>query len=139
MTFEMHPIGRVCNPTGEVPRHWTVSRVEGAIEIDPAYEAGLSDIRPGDRVVVLFAFHESPPFSPELLRQRPPHRDRERGVFSICSPVRPNPIGLSVVEVLSVEGPVLRVRGLDMRDGTPVLDLKPATGLHPEVPGGRAA
>ncbi len=47
------------------------------------------------------------------------------GIFSICSPVRPNPIGMSVLEVLGVEGNVARVRGLDMRDGTPILDLKP--------------
>jgi tRNA (Thr-GGU) A37 N-methylase len=47
------------------------------------------------------------------------------GIFSICSPIRPNPIGLSVVEVLEVNGSDLRVRGLDMIDGTPILDLKP--------------
>jgi tRNA (Thr-GGU) A37 N-methylase len=47
------------------------------------------------------------------------------GIFSICSPVRPNPIGMSVLEVLGVEGNVARVRGLDMRDGTSILDLKP--------------
>ena len=47
------------------------------------------------------------------------------GIFSICSPVRPNPIGMSVLKVLGVEGNVARVRGLDMRDGTSILDLKP--------------
>ena len=47
------------------------------------------------------------------------------GIFGICSPVRPNPIGMSVLEVLGVEGNVARIRGLDIRDGTPILDLKP--------------
>lgn len=47
------------------------------------------------------------------------------GIFSICSPVRPNPIGMSVLKVLGVEGNVVHVRGLDMRDGSPILDIKP--------------
>jgi tRNA (Thr-GGU) A37 N-methylase len=60
-----------------------------------------------------------------MLVQTPPHRGEEIGVFSICSPRRPNPIGLSVVAVLSVDGPVIHVRGIDMLNGTPILDIKP--------------
>ena len=100
--------------------------------VDEAYKEGLGDIEPGQRIVVIFNFHESPAFSPDLLRQTPPHRrqgppgvDRSMGIFSICSPVRPNPIGMSVLEVLGVEGNVVHVRGLDMRDGSPILDIKP--------------
>jgi tRNA (adenine37-N6)-methyltransferase len=92
--------------------------------------------------VVIFVFHESPAFSDDLLRQTPPHRrrlsqreDGSMGVFSICSPVRPNPIGMSIVEVLGVEGTTLRVRGLGMRDGTPILDIKPWPGDRGERPG----
>ncbi len=93
--------------------------------IDEAYRPGLDDVQPGQQLVVLWQFHRSPPFTDEHLHQTPPHRDRPKGVFSICSPVRPNPIGLSVVEVLAVADGVVRVRGLDMHDGTPILDLKP--------------
>ena len=120
-----HPIGRVRHDAVSVPRHWSVSDVEGDLVIDPRYAEGLRDIRPGDRIVVLFHFDRSAPFEPGLLLQRPPHRQADMGVFSICSPRRPNPIGLSVVEVLAADAPTLRVRGLDMFDGTPVIDIKP--------------
>ncbi|MDQ3284686.1 MAG: tRNA (N6-threonylcarbamoyladenosine(37)-N6)-methyltransferase TrmO [Actinomycetota bacterium] len=132
MSIEMHPIGFVKTEVTKLPRSWRVSNVEGALVIDEAYEEGLRDIEPGQRIVVIFNFHESPAFSPDLLRQTPPHRrqgpqgvDRSMGIFSICSPVRPNPIGMSVLEVLEVKGNVVHVRGLDMRDGTPILDIKP--------------
>lgn len=121
----MRPIGVVRSGEANPPRHWSISDVEGELEIYPRYREALSDIRPGERIVVLFAFHRSPRFSRRHLRQLPPTRNEPRGVFSTCSPVRPNPIGLSVVEVLSVEGTTLRVRGLDMLDGTPILDIKP--------------
>lgn len=121
----MRPIGVVRSGEANPPRHWSISDVEGELEIYPRYREALSDIRPGERIVVLFAFHRSPRFSRRHLRQLPPTRNEPRGVFSTCSPVRPNPIGLSVVEVLSVEGSTLRVRGLDMLDGTPILDIKP--------------
>ena len=128
----MEPIGFVETDAEKVPRSWRYSDVEGTLVIDRAYEEGLGDIEPGQRIVVIFNFHESPAFSPDLLRQTPPHRrqgppgvDRSMGIFSICSPVRPNPIGMSVLEVLGVEGSIVRVRGLDMRDGTPIFDIKP--------------
>jgi tRNA-Thr(GGU) m(6)t(6)A37 methyltransferase TsaA len=123
--FRMRPIGVVHSGEANPPRHWSISQVEGELEIQPGYREALSDIRPGERIVVLFAFHRSPPFARRHLKQIPPSRQEPRGVFSTCSPVRPNPIGLSVVEVLRVEGTRLRVRGLDMLDGTPILDIKP--------------
>ena len=76
--------------------------------------------------MVLFLFDRSPPFRSDLLTQETRHSREIKGVFSICSPRRPNPIGLSVVTVLAVEGGRLKVRGLDMLDGTPILDIKPA-------------
>jgi tRNA-Thr(GGU) m(6)t(6)A37 methyltransferase TsaA len=121
----LKPIGWVRTEAARVPRNWWLSDVEGRLEIDPALAEGLRDVRPGQRLLVLFHLHHSPAFSLDRLVQKPPHRDRPMGVFSICSPVRPNPIGLSVVEVLEVNGSTLRVRGLDMLDGTPILDLKP--------------
>jgi tRNA-Thr(GGU) m(6)t(6)A37 methyltransferase TsaA len=125
MSIEMRTIGFVRTDAGEIPRHWRVSDVEGTLVIDDEYVGGLADIEAGERIVVIFNFHRSPEFSAELLRQTPPHTGRQTGVFSICSPVRPNPIGMSVLEVLEVEGGAVRVRGLDMLDGTPILDIKP--------------
>ena len=125
MIIKFIPIGTVHTAARNLPRHWTVSHVEGTLEILPEYTAGLSDISAGQRIVVLFHFHKSPPFIPELLKQTPPHRNKALGVFSICSPRRPNAIGLSVLEVISKDGNRIRVRGLDMIDGTPILDIKP--------------
>jgi tRNA-Thr(GGU) m(6)t(6)A37 methyltransferase TsaA len=121
----MRPIGVVRSAEKNPPRHWSISTVEGELVMRPRYRAALADIRSGERIVVLFAFHRSPRFARRHLTQIPPTRREPRGVFSTCSPVRPNPLGLSVLEVLSVEGNRLRVRGIDMFDGTPILDIKP--------------
>lgn len=123
--IELTPIGFVRVEAEKVPRSWRRSELEGMLAIDERYSEGLADIEPGHRIVVIFNFHQSPEFSADLLRQTPPHSGKKTGIFSICSPVRPNPIGMSVLEVLAVEGATVRVRGLDMRDGTPVLDIKP--------------
>jgi tRNA (adenine37-N6)-methyltransferase len=125
MVIKFIPIGTVHTAARNLPRHWSVSNVEGTLEILAEYTAGLSDISAGQRIVVLFYFHKSSPFIPELLKQTPPHRDMALGVFSICSPRRPNAIGLSVLEVISKDGNRIQVRGLDMIDGTPILDIKP--------------
>ena len=106
--------------------------MEGTLVIGEEYSVGLRDIRAGQRIVVIFHFHRSSGFSPELLRQTSGQTGRETGVFSICSPVRPNPIGMSVLEVLGVRGASVDVKRLDMLDGTPVLDIKP----HVELPSG---
>lgn len=125
MSILMEPIGIVKTEAGKVPRHWTVSDLEGELIIEEKYREGLRDIKPGQRIIVLFYFDRSAPFTPDCLVQTPPHRQEKLGVFSICSPNRPNPIGLSVLEVLNVEGAVLHVKGIDMYDRTPILDIKP--------------
>ena len=134
MTITFTPIGTVRTDADTLPRHWSVSDVEGILEIRPEYHDGLADIRTGQKIVVLFHFHKSPSFSPGLLKQTPRHRNQTLGVFSICSPRRPNAIGLSVVEVLSKEAGRIRVRGIDMVDGTPILDLKPHIEDRPGDP-----
>jgi tRNA-Thr(GGU) m(6)t(6)A37 methyltransferase TsaA len=88
-------------------------------------QKGLKDIQGGQQIVVIFHFHKSQVFTPDLLVQQPQHRNEKRGVFSICSPNRPNPVGMSVLDVLRVEDNVIYVQGFDMLDGTPILDLKP--------------
>ena len=93
--------------------------MEGTLEIFPEYTKGLKDIRPGDEIVVLFHFHKSAVFTDDLLIQTPKHKKKALGVFSICTPRRPNPIGLSVLEVIDVDGSKIHVRRVDMFDGTP--------------------
>jgi tRNA-Thr(GGU) m(6)t(6)A37 methyltransferase TsaA len=125
MSIELEPIGVIRTDATELPRHWSVSEVEGTLVIDEAYTDGLRDVEPGQRIVVLFHFDRSPAFAPAFLRQTSGDTGKETGVFSTCSPIRPNPVGLSVVEVLAVSGATIAVRGLDMLDGTPILDIKP--------------
>ena len=125
LSVKMEPIGSVHTDAKKIPRHWTVSEVEGTLVIDGRYLEGLKDIKPRQRIVVIFHFHQSPDFDGRYLIQTPPHRKKPLGVFSICSPIRPNPIGMSVLEVLEITNNIIRVRGLDMLDGTPILDIKP--------------
>lgn len=99
--------------------------MEGKLVINEEYVDGMRDIEPDDQIVVIFHFHKSPQYNPSFLRQTPPHKGKEYGVFSICSPMRPNPIGLSVVKVLDVKDNVIYVKWIDMLDGTPILDIKP--------------
>jgi len=123
--FMMKPIGVIRTQSKVLPHHCRLSDVEGILKVEEQYRSGLTDIQLGERIIVLFCFHESPAFTSGMLRLVPPRRDDELGVFSTCSPRRPNPIGMSVVEVLVVNDTELRVKGLDMRDGTPILDIKP--------------
>ena len=132
MSIELRPIGFVRTDAPELPRHWSVSDVEGTLVIDEEYSEGLRDIEADQLMVVIFTFHRSPGFSPELIRQTSGQTGRETGVFSTCSPIRPNPIGMSVVEVLGIRDANIDVRRLDMLDGTPILDIKP----HIEGPQG---
>jgi len=125
MKIEMTPIGVFRTRETQIPRHWSISDVKGEIEIDKIYEPGLKDIASGQQIVVLFYFHKSDPFDPKYMIQTPPHKKQPMGVFSICSPYRPNPIGLSVLEVLDVKGNIISVNHADMLDNTPILDIKP--------------
>ena len=125
MSIDMTPVGIFHTDEKNIPRHWTVSEAEGRLEINPAYAEGLRDIMAGQKIIVLFYFHQSPPFENKHLVQSPPHKSKPMGVFSICSPLRPNPIGLSVLTVLDVAGNNLMVKHADMIDGTPILDIKP--------------
>lgn len=92
------------------------------IEVDPRYAAGLSGIEAGSRVVALYFMDRA---RRDLIVQVPRHSGKPHGTFSLRSPVRPNPIAMSAVEVLKIDGNRLSVRGLDCLDGTPLVDLKP--------------
>jgi tRNA (adenine37-N6)-methyltransferase len=95
---------------------------EGVLEILPEFEAGLTDIEGFSHIFVIWAFDRSDGY--ELLGS-PPFDERPHGVFATRSPRRPNPIALTVVELLRRDGRLLHVRGVDMLDGTPILDIKP--------------
>ena len=131
--FPMQPIGHVRSPYTEarqIPKGLGAKHeVEGALEIQAEFEPGLTDIEGFSHFYVLWVFDRSQ--GCELL-VTPPSDNRPHGVFSTRSPRRPNPIGLTVVELLSREGRVLRVRGVDMLDGTPILDIKPYLSNVPQ-------
>jgi len=122
----MQPIGYVRSPhqsTQDVPRGLGAKHeAEGTLEILPEFEPGLLDIEGFSHLYVIWVFDRSEGVS---LTGTPPSDNRPHGVFATRSPFRPNPIGLTVVELLSREGRMLRVRGVDMLDGTPILDIKP--------------
>jgi tRNA-Thr(GGU) m(6)t(6)A37 methyltransferase TsaA len=128
--FTPQAIGFVSSPfkrTGEIPKGLGAKHTEeGALKILPEFELGLTDIEGFSHLIVIWEFHHSPEVALlGALIGTPPSDDRPHGVFATRSPRRPNPIGLTVVELLRREGPVLHVRGLDMLDGTPILDIKP--------------
>jgi len=124
--FTFQPIGYVRSPyfeTTQVPRGpGTKHHAEGLLEIAPEFEEGLIDIEGFSHLFVIWVFDRSEGFA---LTGVPPTDDRPHGVFATRSPYRPNPIGLTVVEVLGREGRKVRVRGIDMLNGTPILDIKP--------------
>jgi tRNA (adenine37-N6)-methyltransferase len=131
--FTPQPIGFVSSPyktTQEIPKGLgTKHEAVGMLKMLPELEPGLTDIEGFSHLFVIWEFDRSQGF--ELLGT-PPSDDRPHGVFATRSPRRPNPIGLTVVEVLGREGPLLHVRGLDMLDGTPILDIKPYLSSVPE-------
>ena len=132
LTFE--PIGVVRSPytdAAQVPRGpGAQHEAEGWLELRPELETGLTDIEGFSHLYVLWVFDRSEGY--ELMAQ-PPTADRPHGVFTTRSPRRPNPIALTVVRLLGREGHRLRVRGVDMLDGTPILDIKPYLSSVPEA------
>src|SRR3954465_10068311 len=129
----LQPIGAVRSPyteTGQIPKGPGARHLaEGVLEIRPELEAGLRDIEGFSHLFVLWVFDRA---DGSDLVANPPTDDRPHGVFATRSPRRPNPIALTVVELLRREGRVLFVRGGDMLDGTPVLDLKPYLSSIPK-------
>lgn len=124
--YTMRPIGYVRSQyteTSQIPKGCGAKHEAGGIlEILPELESGLMDIEGFSHLFVVWLFDRAEGYD---LTGRPPTDDRPHGVFATRSPRRPNPIGLTVVELLRREGPCLHVRGVDMLDGTPILDIKP--------------
>jgi tRNA-Thr(GGU) m(6)t(6)A37 methyltransferase TsaA len=122
----MQPIGHIKSPytqTRNIPKGLGVAHeAEGVLVIKQEFEIGLTDIEGFSHLFVIWVFDRSSSF--ELIGT-PPSDSRPHGVFATRSPRRPNPIGLTVVELQRREGRELFVRGVDMLDGTPILDIKP--------------
>ncbi len=126
--FVVRPIGVVHSPFVEprqAPRQSRLApEAEATIELFPGrgFEFAIEDLVVGQHLWVLFWFHRAEGYKPKVL---PPRSRVRRGVFSTRAPYRPNPIGMSVVELVAIDGLTLTVRNVDLLDGTPVIDLKP--------------
>lgn len=124
--IQLEPIGFVRSPfteRGTVPKGPGAKHdEEGVLEIRPELEAGLADIEGFSHLFVIWAFDREDGWD---LVANPPTDDRPHGVFATRSPHRPNHIGLTVVQLLGRERNRIRVRGVDMLDGSPILDIKP--------------
>lgn len=126
-TYTIRPIGIIHSPhkSRQAVLESNVGENVGEVEVFEEYEEGLSDIDGFSHIILIFWMHESTAHS---LRVRPfRHPEELRGLFATRSPDRPNPVGMTVVELLASERNVLKVRGIDMIDGTPLIDIKPYT------------
>jgi tRNA-Thr(GGU) m(6)t(6)A37 methyltransferase TsaA len=124
--IEFKPIGIIhtpfATPEGMPIQPAGAAGVHGTVEVFEEYQAGLKDLDGFSHIILLYHFHRSQGFS---LRLVPFMDTQSRGVFATRAPKRPNPIGLSIVALDSIEDGVLRVQNVDILDGTPLLDIKP--------------
>ena len=124
--FVPRPIGFISSPykkSAEIPKGLhTKHHAEGVLNILPEFSLGLTDIEGFSHLFVIWEFDRSRDFD---LLGAPPFEEKPHGVFATRSPRRPNPIGLTVLELLRRDNAQLHVRGVDMLDGTPILDIKP--------------
>ena len=134
-------IGRIRTPWKErkdCPKNARVSRESGVvctIEVDPRWQQALPGVETCSHLIILYWMHEA---RRDLVVQKPRRAEGGRPTFSVRSPVRPNPIALSVVELRKVDGTRLEVVGLDCLDGTPLLDIKPYFATTDAIPDARA-
>ena len=138
MKIEYKAIGVVHSPFKEVRgtpiQPSRAKDTRGTVEVFDEYVEGLSDLDGFSHIILLYHFHRSGPYR---LRVTPFLDTRLRGLFATRAPTRPNPIGLSVVELLGIDENTLSIRGLDILDGTPVLDIKPYIGEFDDRSGTR--
>jgi tRNA (adenine37-N6)-methyltransferase len=131
--FVFKPIGYVESPykeSSEIPKGLGVKHeAEGILKVLPEFEPGLVDVEGFSHLFVIWMFDRTTGFD---LTACPPSDNRAHGVFATRSPRRPNPIGLTVVQLLGRDHEQLHVRGVDMLDGTPILDIKPYLSSIPQ-------
>jgi tRNA-Thr(GGU) m(6)t(6)A37 methyltransferase TsaA len=125
MEFVMRPIGEIHTPfidKRDTPIQPSRSTAIGQVEVYPAFVDGLRDLDGFSHIILLYVFHRSDDYK---LSVTPFLDNQERGLFATRYPARPNPIGLSIVRLLSIQNHGLEIEGVDMLDGTPLLDIKP--------------
>lgn len=121
-----HPIGVIHSPfkqqEGTPIQSALAGETAGWIDVDPAYAPALQDLQELERIWVLYHLDRTADFEPLVT----PYLDTaEHGLFATRAPARPNPIGMSVLRLRAIAGPRIDVVGIDILDGTPLLDLKP--------------
>ena len=126
MTLTLKPIGTIHSPYSEregMPiQPGGAGDVRGTVVVDPEFAEGLNDLDGFSHVILLYQFHRSEGYSLTVT----PFMDTEnRGLFATRAPRRPNPIGLSIVRLVAVQNNTLHIMGVDVLDGTPLLDIKP--------------
>ena len=127
-------IGRIHTPwktRKDCPKNARESDAVCTVELDPRWLEGLKEVETCSHLVLLYWMDKAPR---NLVRQVPGHYGVQRGTFSLRSPARPNPIAMSVVKLLGIEGNKLKVVGLDCLDGTPLIDIKPYFASVDSVP-----
>lgn len=126
MTFKFSPIGIIRTPhqgiEGMPIQPGGAAKIAGRVELNDRFVPGLQDLDGFSHLILLYGFHKSRGYA---LRVKPFLDSRERGLFATRAPRRPNPIGISVVELVRIEAPVIHFMGADVLDGTPLLDIKP--------------
>ena len=126
MTIKFEPIGIIYTPFTDLEgmpiQPAGAAGVKGTVEVFEAYRAGLKDLDGFSHIILLYHFHRIRGFKLQVV----PFMDTQsRGLFATRAPRRPNPIGLSVVQLDRIEAGVLHIRNVDVLDGTPLLDIKP--------------
>ena len=136
--IRLRPIGVIHSPfrsaRGAPIQSAAAMDIMGSLEIYEAYAGGLKDLEGFSHIILLYYFHLA---GKMRLRLRPFLDEVERGVFATRAPTRPNSIGISVVRLVSRDDSILTIRGVDMLDGTPLLDIKPYVPRFDVHPGGR--
>lgn len=125
MKIELKPIGIIHSPyktKADVPVQAYLSDKVGEVDVFKKYEDGLKDIEGFSHIIIIYAFHKSKGYS---LHVKPFLDDVSRGLFTTRAPNRPNPIGISVVRLVRRRGNILKIKGMDVLDDTPLLDIKP--------------
>ena len=125
LEFLMHPIGVIHTPftdKAQTPIQSSRSQAIGLVEVDLEFAPGLQDLEGLSHLILLYVFHRSVGYA---LQVKPFLDDQLHGLFATRYPARPNPIGLSVVRLLTRRDNQLEIAGVDMLDGTPLLDIKP--------------
>ncbi|MHB9927935.1 tRNA (N6-threonylcarbamoyladenosine(37)-N6)-methyltransferase TrmO [Clostridium botulinum] len=125
-TIKLNPIGYIKSPFKNLedipPQNIYAKDKKALIEIKEELVEGLKDLDKNSHIIILFYFNKSKDFN---LITKTPWSDEKKGVFSTRSPRRPNPIGLSIIKLIEIDHNKIIIKGIDMLDGTPVLDIKP--------------